>query len=313
MRRTIAIVIGVVLSQGVVGCAGSAGPGVDGSGDTTGAPAASSSAGSGDGASASSASGTFGGSIDVAGPSGGSPSSSSSTPSTCAALSAGATAYVDHASGIDDPAHGGADGACAFRTLTYALSHASGTIALAAGDYPSLGETLPFELHGRQALQCNPAVPATLRFDASAMPSRGGSPLATVVRFAGDANAISGCAIDGAAREDVVCVEIASTAAKGAQHAVTSSTLSACWGVGVEIGDHVKGAVVRGNGFYGADLAIAIGRGTNASIESNAFHATRSADIYCMDNAPNAVTGSGNGDGAGGAPVCVDCASCPLL
>jgi len=67
--------------------------------------------------------------------------------------STGGGAYVDPVLGTDDLQHGGAPGAGAWKTITFALAHASATIHLADGTYDHAGgEVFPLALTGAQAV-----------------------------------------------------------------------------------------------------------------------------------------------------------------
>ena len=312
MRHGIAVIVTFAFSHLVVGCGGGYEPGTIPAGD--------------DGASSSSPSSPASGSVETPSnapkptanaatipASSTTPQDPGTTPATCSAPATGATAYVDHVAGTDDPSHGGSAGACAYRTLTYALSVAKGNIALAAGDYPSQGESLPFVLRGRQSLVCDPSSPAHLSFVAWATPTRNGSPLASVVAFEGQANAVSGCVLDGAGNADVVCIDIRSSAATGDTQRVTGTSLTACGAIGVQIQDRITGVVIENSSFASAQLGIAVGRATGALIENNRFAHSSGADISCTDRTPNAVTGSGNFGVDNAPPSCVSCAACPFL
>lgn len=78
---------------------------------------------------------------------------SSSTSKNCRPASAAATQYVDHANGTDDSVHGGDVGSCAYKTLTYALAYATGSVQLVGADtFPGgvAGEALPYTLGSAQ-------------------------------------------------------------------------------------------------------------------------------------------------------------------
>jgi hypothetical protein len=75
--------------------------------------------------------------------------------STCAATSATAEHFVDSSLGVDDPLHGGGVGACAYKSITYALTRAQGQITLVSGQ--SYSEPLPLVLTGAQSIAGDPA------------------------------------------------------------------------------------------------------------------------------------------------------------
>src|SRR5262249_54065177 len=77
---------------------------------------------------------------------------------TCVPSSPSVKQYVDPALGMDSIDHGAGPGPCAYKTITYALQHATGPIALAKATYSAAsGETLPFILNGTQSLLCDGA------------------------------------------------------------------------------------------------------------------------------------------------------------
>jgi hypothetical protein len=85
------------------------------------------------------------------------PNDLSSVPdmATCVPSSASAPVFVDPALGADDAMHGAQPGGCAFKTITYALGHATGRINLTAATY-SAGEVFPLVLNGTQILDGDP-------------------------------------------------------------------------------------------------------------------------------------------------------------
>src|SRR5262249_34695920 len=103
-----------------------------------------------------------------------------------------ATHYVDHANGTNDTEHGGGTGTCAYKTLAYALSQATGTISLVAGDtFQNAvgGEATPFALTGSQKLVCNGATfttPMNMSFTSG------------LINLQGTNNSVSGCNFVGA-------------------------------------------------------------------------------------------------------------------
>jgi hypothetical protein len=73
----------------------------------------------------------------------------------CVLASPAQTAWVDPNAGADNPSHGAGPGACAFRSITYALAHATGRINLATATYQA-NETFPLVLAGAQILDGDP-------------------------------------------------------------------------------------------------------------------------------------------------------------
>ena len=308
-RWTLSVSVSVlaIAAQASLGCA-------TGVASTDGTGGASEQGGSSPStASAGSSGSTYGGSVRVTPASGDSVQGSGQDGTSCAQASPNAMAYVDETAGSDDAEHGGAAGSCAYKTLTYALAHAQGSIVLAAGNYPGPGDTLPFVLGGRQALVCDRESPAVIGYDASAVADREGSavaPLVPLVRLAGTGNTVNGCTFDGLDDATVACVDVAPTSTRG--HTVENDTFEGCGGVGVLVEDDVQGAAVRGNRFERTELGVSFGARVSGAITGNAFSGAGAADIECADHDGRNVSGGDNTRDNGSA-TCVDCAACPFL
>jgi hypothetical protein len=249
--------------------------------------------------------GGFGGSggSGGAGGSGGS-GGTGGAPADCGAP-ADAIHYVDHAQGTDDPQHGGGPGACAYRTLTYALTQATGEIALAPDTYQGdiAGETLPFLLTGHQSLTCDAfGTKATLHIQ----PNQG--TYDGVVQLAGTGNTVKGCVIDGGAFGGF-CAVVSASAAPGSQHTITESRFTNCDNVALQVAPNASNIVISHNEFELGFLSILWnGDHASASITDNTFTANLGNDVYCETPSPG-ITGSGNVRG-GGAILCEGCANC---
>ncbi|HEY2743898.1 MAG TPA: right-handed parallel beta-helix repeat-containing protein [Polyangia bacterium] len=83
---------------------------------------------------------------------------------TCVPATASQTLWVDPTLGIDDAFHGAAPGACANKTITFALTHGTGHINLnpTATYSTTTGETFPITLGGTQILDGDPNNTGTL-------------------------------------------------------------------------------------------------------------------------------------------------------
>lgn len=75
---------------------------------------------------------------------------------SCVPSSASAPVFVDPATGVDDASHGAQPGNCAYKTITYALAHATGRINLNNTAVYQTAETFPLVLNGAQILDCDP-------------------------------------------------------------------------------------------------------------------------------------------------------------
>jgi hypothetical protein len=217
----------------------------------------------------------------------------------CAAPSASVGWFVDQARGTDDPQHGGAAGACAFKTITYALTVATGPVFVAAGTYSSAsGETLPFVLGGHQGLFCKNA---TLRGEATH-----GSTRANLV-LQGTANAVNGCTIVGNAKSGA-CIIVASDGSGGG-HDLESLDVSSCGDAAVRVqGTQVT---IANSSFYDSARGV-VWEATDPTgdLDGNWFDNNTDVDIACT-GADTSVTGTGNQDGAG-VMSCAGCSMCPF-
>lgn len=216
---------------------------------------------------------------------------------------ASGTRFVDHAQGHDDATHGGGVGACAYKTLTYALAHAPDEISLAEDTYKGgvAGEELPFLLTGQQSLKCNGA---SLQNEANMGTYDG------IVQFAGKRNSVTDCRFDGGHWGGYCLVVNASAADAAKPHAVTQSTFTKCDNVTLVVPDGFNGLVISKNTFQLNFASIYFkGTHTGISVVDNTFVGNNS-DVMC-DTASPGITGSGNVRG-GGAITCSTCGNCPF-
>jgi hypothetical protein len=221
---------------------------------------------------------------------------------SCAAPDPGAPQFVDPGQGTDDPMHGGAPGPCAYRTLTYALAQAQGSIRPAPGEYSvATGETLPFVLSGSQRLRCYDEESQTSATLSGSGTSTTGT--ATVV-LSGVQNQLEGCIIAGGGADQ--CVVVTGDGSNGDGHELAFSDISGCdsgvvvSGAGNAVRLHdaaIHDNVTAGVSFSGGDKS--------GVIENNAFSAN-GTDITCTDPSPE-LSGGDNGG-----PSCTGCQNCPF-
>jgi hypothetical protein len=218
----------------------------------------------------------------------------------CPVVSATAGSYVDGAQGVDDVSHGGGPGACAYRTITFAIAHAIRNVSVAAGTYSAAaGETLPLVLTGRQAILCNGATIAGQGvYD---------STRATIV-FGGTANVVQGCQVVGDDQPGA-CVLVESDATKSG-HLLEAVDVSHCGDAAVRI----EGTLVdvEDSKLHDSDRGISwsccvVGDMSNNTYSNNVFD-----DIACDDGDPDdGVGGTNNTDGTVAA-TCTGCGNCPF-
>ncbi|HEX4447581.1 MAG TPA: DUF1565 domain-containing protein [Polyangiaceae bacterium] len=218
---------------------------------------------------------------------------------SCPLPSLATGSFVDGAQGADDSTHGGGPGACAYRTITYALANAPRRIAVASGTYSAAtGETLPFVLTGRQGIFCtNATLAGQARFQGTE---------ATAV-LDGTENVLSDCTLVGNDRSGA-CVIVASDGNR-AGHDLEALDVSRCGDVGVAIeGTNVR---VADGFFHDSDRGVAWGAtDPTGELMDNTFANDPLDDIECTAGDGN-VTGTGNLDGADVA-TCDGCNMCPF-
>lgn len=223
----------------------------------------------------------------------------------CAPADPAATRYVDHAQGVDDATHGDQPGTRAFRTVKYALAHATGDIVLAAGAYSSAmaEDSPPYLLVGAQSLLGDIA-DATKVVITPAQRSPGGE--AVGVTLAGTRNRIDHITVEGPSG---IALEVSAFPARDSEpHCVTNNVFS---DVSAAIWAHQGGVHVANNTFRLLHTAIQWDADDSSSqIDDNNFVAN-GADLYCTHGANPNLTGHGNVRG-GGTIVCLACANCPF-
>ena len=224
--------------------------------------------------------------------------------------SAGALHYVDPMYGTDDANHGGAYRNCGYKTLTYALAHATGQIALQTAIYsPQSGETFPIVLSGTQQLLCKfgIATSATIRGKAQYPKIL----INVSVAFEGTQNALFDCKIDGGGGLGY-CVDVFSSgSAFPQQHSFSSVDIGNCGGTAILVENGVNNVSVMNSTIHDSQLGTFwAGSNTGGSMSNNSY-ATNMTDIQCSGADPG-VTGSGNTGMTSGKPSCVTCGNCPF-
>ncbi len=215
--------------------------------------------------------------------------------SACCAPAASDPHYVDSARGTDAPDRGGS-GACAYKTIGYALSHGTGKIEVALGTYSN--EAWPLTLTGSQQLLCNPsgAGRATIK-----MAQSSNGPF--VVQLSGK-NQVHDCIINGNGN-NVTCVDVASSGSSSSPQLLTNLDIGDCANSGVEVEANVTNVTVQNSTFHNIGHGIAWdGGNTGSQMLSNTLtNVTDSWGAYCLVDNPG-VTGTNNIENNGGLECC---------
>ncbi len=222
---------------------------------------------------------------------------------SCAPPTTDTRVFVDADNGVDAPENGAGRGACAYATLDYALSRATGEIVLTDDAYDSENATFPITLTANQYLRCDRSddqVVTTITGSGAV-----GATTATVV-YGGMANGIQWCIIDGEDTADS-CVTITSEGAGEFDHWMWQSRVRNCGTTGVEVTDtgnnvFVEESTIEGSGTQGM---LWSGEGKQGYLRGNTF-SDNGTDIVCTDASPGL-----DGDSNGG-PSCSVCDNCPF-
>lgn len=226
---------------------------------------------------------------------------------------AGALHYVDPA-GTNDATHGGGYGNCGYKTLTYALTQATGQIALQSGTYSAAsGETFPIVLRGTQQLLCMfPPVTSPARIQ-----GKGLDPtdfVNVVIGFHGTENGFFDCVVDGTGTGTGNCVDVVTSGASSAVgHFISNANVGNCGGTAINVDGNVSNVTVTNTAIHDS-LGGVLWTGTNtgSALTGNSFSANGSQDIRCTTT-DTGVIGSGNiAASDGGKPSCQTCAGCPF-
>jgi hypothetical protein len=227
--------------------------------------------------------------------------------------------FVDPMYGTDDLDHGGAYGRCGFKTLTYALAHATGEIALQTATYAAATEHFPIVLTGTQQLLCKYKNSGAATIQGTAPYARTGT--ATAIALEGTQNVIDACHVTDLTYSGTTCVLLYSNG-----HAIRNADLGPCGttsGIAVYALAGVGSFSVASTRMHDSHIgAFLIGSNTG-TLQSNTFAANWAEDITCGasgDAGFGSVAGSGNtsdfgGNDAGispGKPNCTYCPNCPF-
>lgn len=226
--------------------------------------------------------------------------------------SASALAFVDPTSGVDDQDHGTAYGACAYKTLTYALTQATGEIALQTATYAkNTGETPPFVLQGAQKLLCKHQTAGRAKLEGK---ETFGS-IKTVVAMTGGENLLSDCIVDGqGAAVNGYCIDVtASGTSNAAPNRIKNTEVTNCGnGNAIQVENGISYLVLEGSNVHDNGAGTGIfwtGTTTGGNMLNNAF-TNNGVDVWCS-SANVGLNGTGNkGLDGGGIATCNVCAGC---
>jgi len=206
--------------------------------------------------------------------------------------------YVDPVNGTDDTAHGGGPGACAYQTLTFALTEAQRDIHLFPATYSANnGETLPFTLGDDQHVICD-----EVSGNRATLLGKGFFPSSSsgVISMSGDHSGVTGCTIVGTGTP-TYCIN---ALANGTL--IEDSDVSGCLN-GTRYGTTIRNNRFHNNSLSGVFLQTPFG---NVTITNNSFE-SNGTDIHCNEATP-AATGSGNVGPNNTPPSCDGCSACPF-
>jgi len=221
----------------------------------------------------------------------------------CCAPAASAAHFVDAVVGTDATDHG-ESGACAFKTITYALAHSTGAVNLAPATYS--GETWPLTLNGVQSIACNPsgAGRATIK-----MASNPGS-ATSVITVAGTQNLVTDCIISGNSFS-AYCVDLTTSGASStAPSTLTNLDLGFC-NAGVIVEPNVINVKVQTSTIHDNGFGIQVDSGSAPFFFNNTFTTGNGTDYICQDNGPG-PNGAGSTDVSNGFITCSHCLNCPF-
>lgn len=212
---------------------------------------------------------------------------------SCAISPGEGEAWVDPVEGQDIPTNGGAPGACAFATIEYALTQASGEIRLPSVDFTVAGT---LTLTGAQYLNC--------RFDDQNNERTRliGSGTAPVVAFDGMANGLDDCEIDGQGAASAVVI---SSVAMGVPHTIDDAIIgNAVDGITVSGGNvDIDNNTIQNNTGVGLNFTQLDATG---NFDGNNF-VNNGTDVSCADESLN-VNGENNNVAS-----CTACGNCGMF
>ncbi len=227
--------------------------------------------------------------------------------------SAAAIHYVDNTRGSDDTSHGGGPGPCALRTISYALTRATGQIRVAAGTYGAASaELFPLTLTNSQSLVCPTGSARAVIEGPSTNTPR-------TLELLGTGNTVRNCVVRPAAPPAVGNTAVVVHVGTQGSHQITSCEIDgrgAAAGLTVLAGARVD---VTSTAFIGSARnlfwnsgAMAGSPGATGTMTNNTFSGSSTRDIECSTSAATTqIIGSGN-TRAGGPVLCLGCSNCPF-
>jgi hypothetical protein len=214
---------------------------------------------------------------------------------SCAATSASADHFVDAVLGTDDARHGGGSGACAYKTVAYALTQAQARIVLVPGQTYSG----PFTLASAQSLDGDPtgSGQATL----TAPTQFGGGAIVTIAASAAG-NTLRNLIVDGGGNQ-IDCVDVLS--AGGAT--IERAELRGCT-FAVKAKPGADKVAVTSSSIHDVGWGVDLQGGMGHSIRQNRISANPYSVLCAYDNA--AMTPLAGASGCGNSLVMGECNGC---
>lgn len=210
-------------------------------------------------------------------------------PTACQAGSASADHYVDPVFGFDDPNYGGGAGACAYRSVAYAVSQATGKIFLSGGTHPL---TTTISLSAGQELQCDAENPGVLSGQPLYLTSH------VMLRMISN-TALRNCVLRGEGTVPGYCIQTDGAAT------IEGTQIDQCGGASLRA--FGTGLSVVGNEFLSSGTSVFFQSGGSADISDNVFHGGPT-NVSC--NTATTVTGTGNSR-PGASVTCSALCGCP--
>jgi hypothetical protein len=220
-----------------------------------------------------------------------------------------ATRFVDRQLGTDDALHGGNAGDCAFRTLAYALAHATSAISLDGTDVYQGGVDgveLPIRLTGMQQLFCNGGI---LENAADQGTYEG------IVQLAGIQNGVTSCVFEGLGWGGYL---LSVNSVADGMHFAVNTSFDHGGNVAVWVGPGGDNLALQANTFFLNNVSIqASGSHANVRIDENTFTSDGlgNYDVVCDDVEPG-ITGASNtatsNTGYDVPITCGVCGGCPF-